>query len=108
MNNYRLRIRLGNEIVASNVHYRTWELADSARKKLLSSSAVRGEKEGSIGVLVMHWKKFKTLVSQDKATTIARLQANALRFPELAEQCNTVTKLKQLQRNLAQEFNHHA
>ena len=78
-------LRVGSHgVVGGNRHFPTFESADRVRQQMLGSPSVRAQPQGSVGVLVMHYKKFKELAEAGEACTIARLKANAELFPNLA------------------------
>jgi len=71
-------LRVGNHgVVGGGRQFPTFEKADSVRKDMLRSPSVRAMPYGSVGVLVMHYKKFKELLETGEACTIHRLKYNA-------------------------------
>ena len=78
-------LRIGSHgVVGGSRHFPSYEAADKARKDMIASPSVRAQKPGSVGVLVMHFKKFRELVAKDQACSIARIQANQRAMPDLA------------------------
>ena len=76
-------LRVGNHgVVGGGRQFPTFEKADSVRKDMLRSPSVRAMPYGSVGVLVMHYKKFKELLETGEACTIQRLKQNSAMFGE--------------------------
>ncbi len=102
---YRVVLRIGSDYVASNHHFPTWEAADKARKKLLSSRTVY--QDNNIGVRVMHWRKFKELMRDGSGTTVERLKNNAALFgSSIVEKGSLYVKLARVTSGIQDDFQH--
>lgn len=107
-NPWMVCMRIGDHgIVGGSRHFPSYDKADVVRKEMLLSPSVRAQRSGSIGVLVMHYKKFQLLVSQGKAVTIARIKANEMAMPGLAELSVPSQVLQEVDTEKLEAWNQH-
>lgn len=115
---WRVCLRIGTDVIASNVHYESKEQAQKVQQQLLSSKTIQNgvlhteckdkvtatdPHQHKIGVLVMHWKTFRKCCNEGTGVTIARLQQNERVFgkafakmsPSYAALCEAITSLNQ-------------
>ena len=111
MNNYhdkwRVCLRIGNDLVASNVHYDSQPEAKIAQRALLNSDTFRGLEHGhaGYGVRVMHQKTMRRLIKEGTGTTVKQLMENERRYGRsVARQSHLFCKVDDLTSNLAEEF----
>ena len=101
---FRLCLRIGNDYVASNVHYKDKDSAIKDQKALLNTEVFRGLGRG-YGVRVMHWTLFRQLIQDGSGVTTKQLQDNEKRFGrEVALRSPLFRKLKVIELALAKEF----
>ena len=101
-------LRIGNHgVVGGSRHFPTFDRADAQRKRILASPSVRAQPSGSVGVLVMHYKKFQELVAKGEACTIARLKANQEAMPDLAQHSMMSHQINEIDTDLMEKWRAH-
>ena len=107
-NPWMICLRIGSHgVVGGSRHFKSWEQADVVRKQMVNSPSVRAQANGSVGVLVMHYKKFQELCGKGEACTIARIKANELAMPDLANVSLAANQLQDIDTDQMQAWRDH-
>jgi len=99
-------LRIGNHgVVGGTKHFSSWDQADKERKNMIASPSIRAQPSGTVGVLVMHYKKFRKLVEKGDACTIARIRANESALPDLAAYSQMSQQLSDIDTDRIESYN---